>query len=88
MNVDYYEGFAKDLAVFPSKIRVSIKAYCILMEEAKSLQEIPKLKKMEGAENLYRAAVTHRYRLLIRWRKETQVLEVKAATSREDAYKK
>lgn len=88
MNVVYYEGLAKDLVAFPPKIRANIKAYCTLIEEAKSLQEIPKIKKLEGAENLYRAAVTHRYRLLLKWDKQTQVVSIIAATSREDAYRK
>jgi mRNA-degrading endonuclease RelE of RelBE toxin-antitoxin system len=87
MNVEYYDGLANDLALFPQKVRANIKAYFILLEEAKSLQNIPKLKKLEGADNLYRAAVTYRYRLLLEWDKQTQILKIKAASTREAAYK-
>lgn len=88
MTVIYKPQFLKDVEALPKKVRANIKAYLILIETAVALREIPKLKKLEGAENLYRIAVNYRYRLLLHWSRDTQSITMLAAVSREDAYKK
>jgi mRNA-degrading endonuclease RelE of RelBE toxin-antitoxin system len=88
MNVDFKRSFAKDLTQLPANIRTKIKEFILLVESSNKLSDLNGLIKLAGQEGTYRIHVTYRYVVIFEWNKETQVITMLEASSRENAYKK
>jgi mRNA-degrading endonuclease RelE of RelBE toxin-antitoxin system len=88
MNVDFKRSFAKDLMQLPANIRTKIKEFILLVESSNKLSDLNGLIKLSGQEDTYRIHVTYRYVVIFEWNKETQVITMLEASSRENAYKK
>jgi mRNA interferase RelE/StbE len=57
------------------------------LRDAQTLSELSNLRKMKGSKDMFRLKVG-RYRILIRWIKEEQILEIQTIADRKDIYKK
>ncbi|MDR3132413.1 MAG: hypothetical protein LBU42_00105 [Prevotellaceae bacterium] len=86
MKTLYKPAFYRDVEKFPQKIRQIILDFTDLIEKANALTEIPRMRKMEGVDDIFRIHVTYRYIIFLKWDKENQMAIVTNASSREGAY--
>jgi mRNA-degrading endonuclease RelE of RelBE toxin-antitoxin system len=86
MQTNYKSTFHSDLKKIPQKIRTKIAQLIDFVKNTDSLSKIPKMKKLEGLQNVYRVHVTYRYIVLIEWDKNSQTVIFLSVSSRENAY--
>jgi mRNA-degrading endonuclease RelE of RelBE toxin-antitoxin system len=86
MIISYKSTFRDDIKSFPQKIQIKIFELIDFVENIDSLSKIPKMRKMEGRDNVFRIHVSYRYIVFIEWNKNLQTVTFLSASSREGAY--